>query len=166
MIDTNSSGSIESYNTIILLNKTQLIAQANKNEKRVYEIAKAMKGNPAIHITPEIALSTINGLVNTITSNAGKIINVSHIVVAVLSLIVLVFGSFFVGLFTASIIYLYALIVWLLSKILKTKYSYKQVYSMSVIGFSLPFCLIFASTFIRVIVLCIIIGRVMYLHKQ
>ncbi len=166
VIDPNSSGSIESYNTIILLNKTQLIAQANKNEKRVYEVAQAMKGNPAIHITPEIVQSTMNGIVNTITSNAGKIINVSHIVVSVLSLIVLVFGSFLVGLFAALSLYLYALIIWGLSKILKTEYSYKQIYSMSVLGFSLPFCLIFASTFVRVIVLCIIIGRVMYLHKQ
>lgn len=166
VIDTVTTWTVESYNTILLLTKTQLIAQANKNEKRIYEIAEAMKGSPAIHITPEIAQSKIDELANRIKDNAWVIIKSVYTIISIIGLIILFFGSFFIGLFAAISIYFYALIIWILSKILKTEYSYKQIYSMTVLGFTLPFCLLFASVGLRVLIICIIVWRVMYLHNK
>jgi hypothetical protein len=132
----------------------------------VYEISSAMQGQPAIHITPESAKMGIEWASNGVTSNAGKITGVVRGIIAFIALIILIFGSFFVWLFTAIVLYLYALIVWLVSKALQTQYTYKQAYSMSVLWFTLPFLLLFSHTWVRLAVLCIIVGRVMYLNKQ
>jgi hypothetical protein len=166
VIDTASTGNIESYNTMALLTKTQLIIQARANEKRVYEVASAMQGQPAIHITPESAKISIESAANNVMSNSDKITGVVYTFIAITLLIALIIGSFFVWLFSAIVLYLYALIVRLVSKALQTEYTYQQAYSMSVLWFTLPFLLILSSTWFKIILLCIIVGRVMYLHKK
>jgi hypothetical protein len=96
VIDAYSTGDIESYNTLALLTNTQLIIQARANEKRVYEISSAMQGEPAIHITPESAKMGIESASNGVTSNAGKITNTVYTLVAIILLMILIIGSFFV----------------------------------------------------------------------
>ena len=166
VIDTIWTWSIESYNTVALLNNTQLIVQANRNEKRIYEIAQEMKDAADIHITPELVQNKINEFSDNIKNNVDSIMRFSYTMISIFWIFILIFGSFFIGLFAAISLYLYAGIVWIMSKILKTEYSYKQAYSMSVLGFTLPFCLLLASTRVRILVLCIIVWRVMYLHKE
>ncbi len=165
VIDTNASGDISSYNTFVLLTKTQLIINANKNEKRVYEIKDAMEGQPDIHITPESAEASIQWAASKIIENADIIARTGYTFVAIFGLIILIFGSFFVGLFTAIILYLYALIVWIVSKAMSTNYTYKQIYSMSVLWFTLPFVLRFTHTRMKFLLLLLIVWRVMYIHK-
>jgi hypothetical protein len=96
VLDTHTTGTIESFNSILLLNNKEFIAQANSNEKRVYEVSEAMKNNPAIHITPEIAQNTINDFSNSIKNNVDAITKFTYIAIAIISLIALIFGSFFV----------------------------------------------------------------------
>ena len=166
VIDTQGTWDVYTHETYALLTNTQLIIQVNDHETRVYDIASTMKNNQPLHVTQASFKRDIEDIETNITSNANKISHIAISIVVISVIILLILWSFIDGLCTAILLYIYAIPVRIISKILWKEYSYKQAYSMSILWFTLPSILRWCGISIKVLVLCIIVWRIIYRTKQ
>lgn len=169
VIDTLATPTqIDSYNTIALLTKDALVIKGgNKAETKLFALKDVLKDAPgSINITSGVVEEKITALGNAIVNNKSSIMGTTYAMIAVFGLIGAVIGSFFIGLFTALALYLYAIGLWLLSKAMGKNYTYMQSYSFAAAGFVLPFLFVAASWWFKLAILCLIVGRIWYLQSK
>lgn len=169
VIDTLAAPTqISEYNTFALLTKDALVVRGNNSaETKLFALKDVLKDSPAaINITSGVVEQKITQLGNNIVEHKASIVGTTYLMIALFGLLTAVIVSFFIGLFTAIGLYIYAIGLWLLSKAMSKNYTYTESYSFAAAGFVLPFLFFVASWWFKLAILCVIVGRVWYLQGK
>jgi hypothetical protein len=134
VIDTLATPTqISEYNTFALLTKDALVIKGgNKAETKLFALKDVLKDAPgAINITSGVVEQKITELGNNIVEHKASIVGTTYLMIAAVGLIFALITSFFIGLFTAIGLYIYAIGLWLLSKAMSKNYTYTESYSFA-----------------------------------
>ncbi len=168
VIDTLATPTqINDYNTVALLTKDALVVkEGGKGQTRLFALKDMLEDKQPINITSGVVDQKLTEVGNNIVNHRAQLMRTTWAMVAVVWLIVAFVISFFVGLFTAIALFVYAIGLRMLSKAMGMNHTYTQSYSYAAAGFVLPFLFGMASWWFKLALLCVIVGRIWYLQKQ